>query len=195
MNLHLNEIPLPLNRLKGIFLSTLFILAQSTLLCGCSSQSTSDIDKGSISINSINCSSINFCVAATDDALFITVDGGVKWVKHVLDKMRFLSVNCPSDNVCFTIDANGSVWKTMNQGETWVISFNANTHSNFRYSKILCPSTSVCFTIGKDMKDGGQLLFTNNGGVSWSTKATAIFSILGVQQKKFVFLLQGKIIH
>ncbi|HVX27016.1 MAG TPA: YCF48-related protein [Parafilimonas sp.] len=104
-----------------------------------------------------------------------SVDGGNTWknIRISGTGYRLTAVQFASQNIGYTVDNDGSIFKTEDQGENWFPVY-TNTALHTPFSDLYFFNDDKGFALGKN----GHLLSTNDGGISWSDTLLSFFGDL-----------------
>jgi photosystem II stability/assembly factor-like uncharacterized protein len=107
----------------------------------------------------------------------LQITGYSQWeAKNISTSFTLTCVDFLNDDIGFVTGGN-RVFKTENGGETWSISYTAN--SSVFYEDIIVINSNNMIAVGKNVNSGQSTITkTSNGGASWTEIATPNFSFL-----------------
>jgi photosystem II stability/assembly factor-like uncharacterized protein len=104
-------------------------------------------------------------VAATEDGVYFTGNGGTNWYKR-LNKSNIKSISYGSEDVVYAgrISTNEGLFKSTNGGASW----NYNPIGNFSVVKAVAAVNDSEIYIAASGNDGQGIYRTTNGGTNWT---------------------------
>jgi photosystem II stability/assembly factor-like uncharacterized protein len=126
----------------------------------------------SIIVNAITCIDADRCIAVGGiDASGVgyysplivgTLDAGKNWTKRNESLNKPLqSVSCPTEQICYTVGARGTIFKTTDNSFSW---YEQSTPLSTTLFSIACQSATFCVAVG----DLGKIRYTTDG-TNWNT--------------------------
>src|SRR2546427_2801963 len=104
-------------------------------------------------------------------AILGTNDRGRTWLRRYETSTGSVSdISCPSVTSCFAAEGD-SILSTNDAGGTWTQRVVGGT--TFSLEGIDCPTTTVCFAVGGMQDSSAAVLYTTNGGATWTLKPSA----------------------
>lgn len=108
-------------------------------------------------------------LAAGYGAILFTDDGGASWQRTNAKRDFFVGFSFPDQYVGYAAGFQGSVWKTLDGGQTWQRLRNGNSllEPQRHFNRIAFRSRNVGYLVGPN----GCFLKTQDGGQSWKIAA------------------------
>ncbi len=141
---------------------------------------------GARDVYGLSCGSVTFCVATVNDAsannaLWVTVDGGVTWAeRHVSGGSTDpVGVSCVSNEDCAAVGVADPgpawAWISTDRGATWtkttIPSAATQEPAVGGFTGLSCTSPQACLAAGADGSGNGASWSTDDGGATWTMAA------------------------